>query len=588
MYFFGCSAYNLSREIPTRFLFTGPAGGTYTTTATKGDYNSSSRYDASLGGYAFFYNPDNPYNINQYFNYAPGTYTAYFQYYDGVNWITLAGEGYTVPALTLLSALSVSCDSGTVITQNIYIADAAAGVNISYLITGPNGNSYRWQLTRSGSYQSANGKYYFMWNNDEAFRNPHAQIGNTDGAYRCELQCLTASGYQTLATAFCAKAGALHKVQRTATGAEITMTIPNQSYWIDSGHVQHNYLNTPYVNVWTTENGKDDLRRYEITILEPTIYSSAYYDSDESANDWRTESTFRPMIAKIVIPKANHGNSNGEYNIEAHVWGQVCSGMGIWYGCSTNDRIASAFCFDMVIPAATRPAIMPTISYTGTYTKNDFADGAGNTYRSLYLTGNGTLSIGAATSAKLQIVGGGGGGGATVPPAKSSYWHTWPAFGGGGGGGGIYEALDVDLDARSYDVKIGVGGAGATRGSGSYYSFTDGHNTSEIGGDQGGTNYVKGNDGGVTAIGKWVVCGGMGGMSADSTNQCTKTGGYGQSRATDGGTMAGTGGTPNAHWIYGNGGNVDYYHKTGHPRYQGDIIKKARSVKNVNKVQRRI
>ena len=33
---------------------------------------------------------------------------------------------------------------------------------------------------------------------------------------------------------------------------------------------------------------------------------------------------------------------------------------------------------------------------------------------------------------------------------------------------------------------------------------------------------------------------------------------------------------------------VDYYHKTGHPRYQGDIIKKARSVKNVNKVQRRI
>ena len=33
---------------------------------------------------------------------------------------------------------------------------------------------------------------------------------------------------------------------------------------------------------------------------------------------------------------------------------------------------------------------------------------------------------------------------------------------------------------------------------------------------------------------------------------------------------------------------LDYYHKTGHPRYQGDIIKKARSVKNVNKVQRRI
>ena len=34
--------------------------------------------------------------------------------------------------------------------------------------------------------------------------------------------------------------------------------------------------------------------------------------------------------------------------------------------------------------------------------------------------------------------------------------------------------------------------------------------------------------------------------------------------------------------------DLDYYHKTGHPRYQGDIIKKARSVKNVNKVQRRI
>ena len=117
------------------------------------------------------------------------------------------------------------------------------------------------------------------------------------------------------------------------------------------------------------------------------------------------------------------------------------------------------------IPAAT----VSSPAATGQYTD------AGITYDYYTFTSSGTLTVGTAGYADVLIVASGAGGGS--------------GQGGGGGGGGVI-AQQVFLDAASYTVTIGAGGAGGDPGANGNYSAI-GRLAAVFGGGGGGGNNVR-------------------------------------------------------------------------------------------------
>ena len=92
-----------------------------------------------------------------------------------------------------------------------------------------------------------------------------------------------------------------------------------------------------------------------------------------------------------------------------------------------------------------------------------------------------TVEICGSGTADVLLVAGGGGGGMQA--------------GGGGGGGGVVVCSNLFLQAGTYPVKIGLGGAGAKDYSGNYKSESGGdsqfYGVTAVGGGAGGSRYGK-------------------------------------------------------------------------------------------------
>ena len=161
-----------------------------------------------------------------------------------------------------------------------------------------------------------------------------------------------------------------------------------------------------------------------------------------------------------------------------------------------------------------------------------------------------TITVPAATTVELLLVGGGGGGGSYV--------------GGGGGGGGFLHLENAVLDAGTYTVSIGAGGAPAATTS---YAGNDGGDTVLSLGSE--TKYIAhggggggGNKDATQRAGRSGASGGGAGNQSTAGGASTATGGErgnpggGNTTANKGLTLASGGGgagTPGSHAEYGNG-----------------------------------
>jgi len=107
-------------------------------------------------------------------------------------------------------------------------------------------------------------------------------------------------------------------------------------------------------------------------------------------------------------------------------------------------------------------------STTGSPATGTFTDVNGLTWEFFDFTGNGSITISAEGYADCLVVGGGGGGAQDVAAGRTSR--------AGGGAGGVRRGL-VYLDADTYTITIGAGGAGkSTTGTGALFG-TDGSPT---------------------------------------------------------------------------------------------------------------
>ena len=135
-----------------------------------------------------------------------------------------------------------------------------------------------------------------------------------------------------------------------------------------------------------------------------------------------------------------------------------------------------------------------------------------------------TITVPAATTVELLLVGGGGGGGSHVGGGGGGGGSY---IGGGGGGGGFLHLENAVLDAGTYTVSIGAGGAPAA------------------------TTSYAGNDGGDTVLSlgsetKYIAHGGGGGGgNKDATQRAGRSGASGGgagNQSTAGGASTATGG----------------------------------------------
>ena len=148
--------------------------------------------------------------------------------------------------------------------------------------------------------------------------------------------------------------------------------------------------------------------------------------------------------------------------------------------------------------------------YTGNYTDNRDENGIGT----VRFTSSGTLTVLSGKKiVSAYILGAGGGGVFQYSGNKSA-----------SGGGGGFQTVDVELSSGTYEIVIGIGGAG-------------GYSPNTISANVGGT-------GGTTTAFGYTSTGGTGGRT----------------NGTDNGTFAGEGGSPN-----GNSGRVGILSSGGSP-----------------------
>ena len=128
-------------------------------------------------------------------------------------------------------------------------------------------------------------------------------------------------------------------------------------------------------------------------------------------------------------------------------------------------------------------------SYTGDYTVTEIIDDDGNVYELYALTSSGELKLNGSVDAWLC---GGGGGGGTGSKSGSSY--TALSYSGGGGAGAFSE--NGKLEADTYLITIGTGGAGSSAGSTTTIVHTNGTIAMSAAGGDYGTNTANGGSGG--------------------------------------------------------------------------------------------
>ena len=138
--------------------------------------------------------------------------------------------------------------------------------------------------------------------------------------------------------------------------------------------------------------------------------------------------------------------------------------------------------------------------YTGNY--NVIDDGGGN-WRVKFLT-SGTLTTYAQANFDVFLVGGGGAGSSSLEGA-----------GGAGGGGYTTTAINVKVNAGSYNIVVGAGGAATSRlGNNGASSTAFGYTA--LGGNAGG--YTSSGNGG--SGGGWGTYGSDGGAKGQGTTTC--------------------------------------------------------------------
>ena len=119
------------------------------------------------------------------------------------------------------------------------------------------------------------------------------------------------------------------------------------------------------------------------------------------------------------------------------------------------------------------------LEYTGNYTDNRDETGIGT----VRFTSSGTLTVLSGKATVSAYVLGAGGGGAFYARSESHLYHA-------SGGGGGYQTVEVELTPGTYDVVIGVGGAGkASKGQASSGGDTTAFGTVSTGGKGGYTAY---------------------------------------------------------------------------------------------------
>ncbi len=162
---------------------------------------------------------------------------------------------------------------------------------------------------------------------------------------------------------------------------------------------------------------------------------------------------------------------------------------------------------------------------------------SGVTYKIHTFNSSGSLSCPSSRTAQVLVVGGGGSGGSANPNAG----------GGGGGGGGVVYSASYPIDATTYSVTVGAGGAGVAaiaapigipgnNGGDSVF----GTMTAKGGGGGGALyNNYNGRSGGSGGGGSWV--GGAGG-SSNQTAQTNETAHYGNAGGNDTTQACGAGG----------------------------------------------
>jgi len=125
---------------------------------------------------------------------------------------------------------------------------------------------------------------------------------------------------------------------------------------------------------------------------------------------------------------------------------------------------------------------------TGSYYSTNYTEGGTNFSEVVWTNGAGSFSPSSSKAAELFVVAGGGGAGGMTPDAYCS--------GGGGAGGCLY--FGTNLNAQTYTVTVGLGGAGGALG---LYDGNNGSNstfgslTATGGGGGGGGNGGTGNAG---------------------------------------------------------------------------------------------
>lgn len=219
------------------------------------------------------------------------------------------------------------------------------------------------------------------------------------------------------------------------------------------------------------------------------LYAMYIYDNGNLVRD------FVPCYRKS-------DNVAGLYDLVNNVF-YTNAGSGVFaVGADSNKRAVATITPGGVIPMqyALRRRMMIKcdskieFEYTGNYTDNRDENGVGT----VRFTSSGTLTVLSGKATVSAYVLGAGGGGAFD---AYNYNHFYHASGGSGG----YQTVEVELTPGTYDVVIGVGGAG-------------------VDGESGGN--IQGRKGGDTTAFGTVSTGGNGGKA--------QYGGYG-----------GTGGTPN-------------------------------------------
>jgi hypothetical protein len=215
----------------------------------------------------------------------------------------------------------------------------------------------------------------------------------------------------------------------------------------------------------------------------------------------------------------------------------------------------------------------PTItSPTFTETIRTFVHSGGTENQTSY-----NITIGQNTICDILIVGGGGGGGTGV----SSMWE-----GGGGGAGGIVYIINKTLNAGTYKINVGKGGASNTNGNNSTITYSDdnnitfdniqligrggGNGASSAGGigsdgGSGGGGCHPSTNGGLATQGNtfWngtsYVAGGFNGGKAAANSRGAAGGGAGEIGETDGAGFGGDGRSVDISGVntfYAGGGNA--------------------------------